>query len=673
MRSKTSYFNKALFCKNLIRFWPLWGGASFLGALAPLALLAQIVRGELWYQINPADFTGLYYGALCRAVPILAMLYTLLCAMAVWGYLCNARSAGLMHALPIRREGLFCTGVLSGLAMVLIPCAVTGALCVLASLTARSFDPIGLCVTVLGVLGLCVFYFASATLAAFITGNIFAIPALYFLLHFLKGFLDALLSMLAQGFVFGLDTDYSGALEFLSPTVYLLENLDFNYVREYVQENAQYGHYKTVAVTLENGWLIAVYALAGLVLLALAYALYRRRNSERAGDVVSAAWMRPLFRYGIAALVALAGGQILYAVFFESGSMFGYGYGGGFQYRLFPLILCMVLSGAIGYYAASMLLAKSLRVFRGSWRGMACVAAGAAAVCLALYLDLPGIAARVPEIGEVQEVTLRVAGNGYTFYPGKEDELLEEVRSLHRSITEDRDYILNFWAEADRSSSSAAEEWDWESVVLVYTLKNGRTMRRYYNLPLTRERIARPDTFAWRLDQLVNSPAMRAKRLHLDDTGYVPSGGYFNVDRRHENVLLSDREAAAILEALGRDAAAGTWGTYEWFGRDTGGNYAMQLNLEFRQQTEDVYSGYYDSIDIVVRPDMTSTVACLLELDLVTGEELVTYRELYPEDYAGGEAAVDVPVDTVVYPKEVVYPGEVFTCEEADSTVVFRG
>ena len=34
MPSKTSYFNPALFRKNLARFWPLWGGASALGALA---------------------------------------------------------------------------------------------------------------------------------------------------------------------------------------------------------------------------------------------------------------------------------------------------------------------------------------------------------------------------------------------------------------------------------------------------------------------------------------------------------------------------------------------------------------------------------------------------------------------------------------------------------------
>ena len=38
MQSRTSFFNGTLFRRNLTRFWPLWGGASFLGSLFPLAI-----------------------------------------------------------------------------------------------------------------------------------------------------------------------------------------------------------------------------------------------------------------------------------------------------------------------------------------------------------------------------------------------------------------------------------------------------------------------------------------------------------------------------------------------------------------------------------------------------------------------------------------------------------
>ena len=161
----------------------------------------------------------MYYDAV-SAVPVINLVYAALCAMAVWSYLYNARSVGLMHTLPIRREGLFLTNFLSGLSMTLIPYAVTGVLCVVVSLCGGAFDAKGLAVTVLAVLGESFFYFSSATFVAFITGNAFTMPPLYALLHFLAVLLDWLISSFAQGFIFGFSTYYTGVVEWLSPTVY---------------------------------------------------------------------------------------------------------------------------------------------------------------------------------------------------------------------------------------------------------------------------------------------------------------------------------------------------------------------------------------------------------------------------------------------------------------------
>lgn len=231
MQSKTSYFNATLFRKNLTRFWPLWGLASFIGALFPLAVLLDMVhRG--WNVLSAPDFTGMYYDAV-SAVPVINLVYAALCAMAVWSYLYNARSVGLMHTLPIRREGLFLTNFLSGLSMTLIPYAVTGVLCVVVSLCGGAFDAKGLAVTVLAVLGESFFYFSSATFVAFITGNAFTMPPLYALLHFLAVLLDWLISSFAQGFIFGFSTYYTGVVEWLSPTVYLVNNV--RCARQYVE------------------------------------------------------------------------------------------------------------------------------------------------------------------------------------------------------------------------------------------------------------------------------------------------------------------------------------------------------------------------------------------------------------------------------------------------------
>ena len=614
-----------LFRKNLTRFWPLWGGASFLGSLFPLALLLQLMRGRV-DLIEPLSVTEMYYSVLCYGVPILSLLYAILCAMLVWSYLYNSRSVGLMHTLPITRRGVFVTNFLSGMAMMLIPYAIVGTLCVLISLAYGVLEPVGLLVTVLGVLGESFFYFASATLVAFMVGNVFALPAVYFLLHFLAPLLDWLLCLFAGNFIFGLDSYYSGVVEFLSPTVYLVERVNVNCTYEEVQVVTELTHTdgyitRLTAVTLENAWLIGVYALVGVVFLALAYVLYARRRSESAGDVVAVGWMKPVFRFGLAALAALLGGQALYALFWDS-------FQSGSYYDALPMAVCMLVAGTIGYYAASMLLAKSLRVFRGSWKGLILVAAGCIALCCVLRFDLLGISRRVPEASQVQKVEFYAADNTYKLYPGEDDALLEQVRTVHKTIVADQDYVRDYEDSDRRYLVVSGDTTMTETYIrFIYTLNNGLQVERRYSIPLTKYRIKQEGTYDNLLDTLVNSETMKARRLHAGDDRYTIISGDLYLESSGDYFDLSSREAATVLDAVAKDAAGGTWGDYDWF--DQNGNNAYALNLELSFTYPGDYGGTsYDWINITVRPGMDNTVACLKELGLVTERDLVTREDM---------------------------------------------
>ena len=126
MPSKRSFFNRTLFRKNLSRFWPLWGGISLVGAMLPLYLMLALIQ-----QAEPIErqhFAEGMYQLAAGFVPAFTCCYAILCAMAVWGYLYNARAVGMMHTLPVDRTCLLVTNTLSGLAMVLIPYAVVGAM-----------------------------------------------------------------------------------------------------------------------------------------------------------------------------------------------------------------------------------------------------------------------------------------------------------------------------------------------------------------------------------------------------------------------------------------------------------------------------------------------------------------------------------------------------------------
>lgn len=648
MRSKTSCFNGTLFRKNLSRYWPLWGLASFGGAMFPLAMLLELLHNGFRFW-SPLETRQAYYTVLSYGVPVISIVYAILCAMAVWNYLYNARSVGMMHTLPIRREGLFVTNVLSGLTMMAIPYAVTGVLLVLVTMLFGGFEPMGVLVTVLGVMGESLFFFGLATFCAFIVGNVFMLPALYGLLNFIAVLTDFMVNLLAQGFCFGLNSSYSGTVEWLSPVVYLVQKISPNstYETQWVTDRLGGQRYETsvlTSVTLENGWLIAAYAAAGAALLGLAWLLYRRRRSESAGDVVAVGWMKPVFRYGCAVYAAILGGRLLYALLWDS-------FQSGRYFTVLPMILCMIAGGAIGYYAASMLLAKTPRVFKTTWKGMLAVALGCAALCGAMKCDLFGVVRRVPAPDSVKLVNVYAAGGNYYLTPGKDDDLIAEVRALHQAIVDDRDYIMStaegrsvymeteegsytIGAPASEIVSTSVSSFANTSVRFTYTLNSGLKVERRYNLYLTQNRMDQEDTYDHLLDQLINSQEMRQKRIRWRDEGFQLDGAWIDTWRDYSD--LSSREVGLILDAVAKDAENGDWGVYNWFQADNDADsYEIQIHFQYKLP-ESQFDRPYDAIQVNVKEGMTETIRALKDLKLITDADLVTNRERYPWQYAAG-------------------------------------
>lgn len=648
MRSKTSCFNSTLFRKNLSRYWPLWGLASFGGAMFPLAMLLELLHNGFRFW-SPLETRQAYYTVLSYGVPVISIVYAILCAMAVWSYLYNARSVGMMHTLPVRREGLFVTNVLSGLTMMAIPYAVTGVLLVLVSLLFGGFEPVGVLVTVLGVMGESLFFFGLATFCAFIVGNVFMLPALYGLLNFIAVLTDFMVNLLAQGFCFGLNSSYSGTVEWLSPVVYLVQKISPNntYETQWVTDRLGGQRYETsvlTCVTLENGWLIAAYAAAGAALLGLAWLLYRRRRSESAGDVVAVGWMKPVFRYGCAVYAAILGGRLLYALLWES-------FQNGQYFALLPMILCMIAGGAVGYYAASMLLAKTPRVFKTTWKGMLAVALGCAALCGAMKYDLFGVTRRVPTPDSVKLVNVYAAGSNYYLTPGKDDALIEKVRTLHQTIIDDKDYIMStaegrsvymeteegsytIGAPASEIVSTSVSSFANTSVRFTYTLNSGLKVEQRYNLYLTQNRMDQEDTYDHLLDQLINSQEMRQKRIRWRDEGFQLDGAWIDTWRDYSD--LSSREVGLILDAVAKDAENGDWGVYNWFQADNDADsYEIQIHFQYKLP-ESQFDRTYDAIQVNVKEGMTETIRALKDLKLITDADLVTNRERYPWQYGKG-------------------------------------
>ena len=653
MLSRTSFFNVTLFRKNLARFWPLWGMASFFGAIFPLALLMQVVQNHSIISARAQfglEMTEIYYNVVTFGVPLISLFYAILCAMCVWSYLYNARSVGCMHTLPIRREGLFVTNFLSGMTMMAIPYAITGALCVLVSLIVGGIHFKGLIVTILAVIGQSFFYFASATLVAFVTANIMALPVLYFIFHFLAPLMDMLISVFAQGFFFGYRGEYTGAVEFLSPTVYLMTKLDSHRIYDEGQQVIKPG---TGAVSvdrvltdvqLENGWIIAVYALVGLVMAAAAWLLYERRRSESAGEVVAVGWMKPIFRYGVSFCGALAGGQLLYALFWGM-------YQNGNHYDLLPLAICMAVAGAIGYYIASMLLAKSLRVFKGSWKGLGLVAASVAIVCGIMHFDLLGVERRIPDAKHIDHVEIRLNASDYINVDVSDADAIRQVQETHRAILAHKKELLerdeNYWYKVD-PVTGVKESYTHSSLRLTYVLKNGLEVERYYNVRYKLEEVEQPGTAVNALRELHSSPGVQYANLMGDlDHGRITGGelrysvltdldpnGYPIWEWKLKNITAE--QAEALTEAVRKDIAAGNFGRNafdnEKWQQET---YEATLSIYFKRIENGIEETWQSELGLQFSVNSTNLLAELERLGVIRRTDLHTEYEVYASEKYG--------------------------------------
>lgn len=555
MPLKRSSFNPTLFGKNLTRFWPIWTLYSLIWLFTlPIEMFVEHMNqlgrgGSLTYLCRMANKTILTLTADLGI--LLAFVFGVLAAMAVFSYLYNARAAGLMHTLPIRRGGLFLTSYLSGLTFLLGPHLLVALLTLAAEAAAGVLNAWNVVLWFLIQSGMCFFFYTFAVFCAMFTGHILALPAFYGILNFLVLGVVSLLEGLVSMFTFG----YEGGnflvslAQWFTPTLKLAQELHFRTVTENGAE-----------VQLFTGFqFVLLYMAAAVVLLLCALAIYNRRQIEAAGDVVSVRWARPVFKYGFAFCSALAGGMLLYYLLSAM-----------FSSVVLPLTICMVICGALGVLIAEMLLQKSFKVLGRSWRGGLSMGLVVVVLMAGLSKDLFGLESWVPDPGDVKSVTVSLGSfppyddaNG-TFDDMTDPSLIAKVIAIHSAIVEDRAFLENYYD--NRAVNDNDDGYDYLHFFVDYQLINGSWSRRSYTVPI---RVDDPAPAAGTLPALVldylNDPVrLEAAYFPYDKYDASPVQAvlpYYDTTTgtTKEAVLTSD-QAAAAAEAIRADLAAGRLG-----------------------------------------------------------------------------------------------------------------
>lgn len=142
--------------------------------------------------------------------PILPFLVAVVVAMALFSYLYNAKSANMIHSLPVRREELFVTNYLSGLLFMAVPQVIATLLGVFVCAAVGITELQYLMLSLVYALGNMFFFYSMAVCVGMLTGQLLALPVCYMALNFVEIMLEGIGSVIVSFLCFGMsNSDFS--------------------------------------------------------------------------------------------------------------------------------------------------------------------------------------------------------------------------------------------------------------------------------------------------------------------------------------------------------------------------------------------------------------------------------------------------------------------------------
>ena len=584
MKSRTSFFNTAILKKDITRFAPLWG---LYGVFTLLVVLL------LWEAHGTAARVANNAPELFAAMVLVNFLYAPASALLLFNDLYQSRMAGALHAMPVRREGLFLTHLSAGLLFCIVPNGIATLLTAALLGQYAWLAALWMAVMVLQFL----FFFGVALFAVHCAGNTLGAIAVYFIVNFLSVIAAWLVISFYEPTLYGIDLNFEALAEY-SPIVRLF---GCNYLENH------YDNMKEVTVFdgfLPEDWrYLGISAALGVAFMGAALAIYRKRHLESAGDMIS---FRPAAPVALV-IYALCLGAVLYFIADVDAPALQYIF----------LFVCLV----VGFFTGRMLLERRIKVFhKKNLVGFACFALIFAASLGITALDPTGVTRYVPEQGQIRSVAVCASHSSYD----------KAYNSVHLTEPEDIQLMLDIHKACLTDRYTAHSET--APLYLRYTLKNGQTVERSYFISANGEAVSTlaekfstleavldgvtVDTVLSRLvylecfDYYEGNPvlAVSTDKAYLDPDDYNDK---FGTDPQRLAYLVGDATKDPVLkglfDAISRDCAEGNM-AQEWVFHPHGDRrYGITLH----------YLGAADKgyLDIGIYEDCTHTLAYLESLN----------------------------------------------------------
>ena len=511
-----SFFNPALLRSDLRRCWPLFAGYTFLWFL--------ILPLRMWNYV-PADLQAAHpYEARRVALEIIGnattaaiwihLIFGIVLAMALFSYLSSARGTYGMHSFPASRGCQFRTHVLSCVGCV----AVSNVLiCLLSAQSGGTHWGASLSWLVFSLVTFLLFFSLGVfccMLCGWLPAMAVAYGAVNCVVIFCRILADAMCSIFYPSYndtVLSMGQNHIVA--WLTPVLRL--HLD-------LQEMYKDGSGPLLSATAWKSLL--VYGIAALVLLVAGALLYRIRRSEASGDTLAFRPLRPVVRWAVGLLGGLGLGLVLTGML-------------NCTYNTPALLACIVTLGLACMIVTQMLIARTPRIFGKLWPELLALCAVLLALTLCIKADLFGFERRIPQTDQVESVEVYQRA----IYGSKaritDPEEIDAIVQAHR-------YLADCSAKENFCS-------DWlgrNTISITYHLKNGGTLSRRYQLrneDLTAVR-AMLESETFRRSVVLDSVDVNADALRH---------GYINNSDKELERDLSAQECRLLYQTLLEDIA----------------------------------------------------------------------------------------------------------------------
>lgn len=567
MKSRTSFSKLTTFKKDLTRYAPIWA-LYFIGMMMVLL--------DLRYYDDYDRFAYSVMGDLVSSFGIVNIIYAGVIAVMLFGDLYNTRMCYSLHTIPMRRETMLLSHLASGILFSLVPNAVAS---LYLMLRLEGLWYLALYWLLAATLQF-IFFYGLAAASALLTGNRFAMLAVYAGFNFVSMLIYAVLETIYAPMLTGVVVDL-GTFTRFSPVVHLVDQFKFfkfeSYqvtvnegINEYIRT-----HYKYLG--LGDGWgYTAILGGLGIVAMTISVGLYRLRHLECAGDFVAFPRTK-----GVACVIITLCVALCFALVGETISD-GY-------------ILWMAVGLVVGFFGSLMLLERRVKVFRKkTFAGFGVLALAVIISFVAVTCDWFGIVHWTPEADQVKSVTIsNYKSSSYSYddyyYGNRIRTTLTEKEEIADIIEAHEDILARLEEAEDRYEAT-------HYIVLTYTLNSGRTVTRAYSAPANGVNYEIISKYFYTPEQIMGIGTMSWEE-YVQGISYLYAEGF----------EIQEECYGMLLEAMWMDCKQGAVNT------NGGGNTKFYVELNIDSPEGMRWRSLY------ITEDAVNTIALLKKPEIILG------------------------------------------------------